>query len=79
MLGVLKEWAPLRDITGDAGDHLFEVSVGYDLEGIQSDRMARFLDLLGDCGQILDDYRLRIPTSRLIATWSCPAVWPCGT
>ena len=47
MLAVLRRWEPLTavlgDVTGKAGQHAFELSVGYDLAGIQSDRMTAFI------------------------------------
>ena len=61
MLGVLREWDPIRARTGVAGPHLFELSVGYNLEGIRTERMAGFLDAVSDASTILDELRGRIP------------------
>ena len=61
MLGMLREWDPLRSRLGDPGAHLFELSVGYNLEGLRSDRMAGFLDAVSDARSILDELRSRVP------------------
>jgi len=40
---------------------VFEVSVGYDLAGIRSTPVARFLDAMGDAGGLLAALRQRLP------------------
>ncbi len=61
MLGMLGRWEPLREKLGDPGPHLFEVSVGYDLEGLRHERMAGFLDAMTDAGAVIDELRGRVP------------------
>lgn len=61
MLGVLSAWEPLRAHMGDPGPHAFEVSVGYDLEGLRSERMAGFLDGIADARPVIDELRTRVP------------------
>ena len=65
MLAVLRHWEPLNealgDVTGTAGDHAFELSVGYDLAGIQSDRMTAFIAGMLDAEDVIDDLRREIP------------------
>jgi putative selenate reductase len=53
-----------RGLGGDAGTPLatrFDASVGYDLEGIRSARVARFLDTLADAGSALRALREALP------------------
>ncbi len=40
---------------------LFDVSVGYDLDGVRSDRVARFLDAMTDAGPLLERLRRTLP------------------
>ena len=37
---------------GPSGDFLFDVSLGYDLEGIQSDKVTKFVESLQDCSEV---------------------------
>lgn len=43
-------------------DTLFDFSVGYDLKGIQSDPVARWLDTLQDAGAMIKDLRESLPS-----------------
>jgi putative selenate reductase len=65
MLAVLRRWEPLAaavgDVTGKAGDHAFELSVGYDLAGVQSDRMTTFVAGMLDTKDVVDGLRRGIP------------------
>ncbi len=67
MLEILRRWDPLAkavgDVTGPAGDHAFELSVGYDLAGIQSDRMTAFVAGMLDAKDVVDGLRREIPDS----------------
>jgi putative selenate reductase len=60
LLAVLREWEPLRAAVGEPGDHAFELSVGYDLAGIRSDRMAMLVDGLRAAGPRLDAMRAMV-------------------
>jgi putative selenate reductase len=65
MLAVLRGWEPLNahlgDMKGPGGDHAFELSVGYDLAGIKSDRMTTFIAGLCNARGMLDGFRSQIP------------------
>jgi putative selenate reductase len=51
-----------RGVAGEAGpDTIFDGSVGYDLAGIRSDAVARFLDTLHDAGPLLAGLRAALP------------------
>jgi putative selenate reductase len=52
-----------RGVTGAAGPPAtrFDASVGYDLAGIRSDKVARFLDTMRDAGELLRGLRDRLP------------------
>jgi len=60
LLEVLRRWEPLREVLGDPGDHLFELSVGYDLAGIRSEKMREFIDGLRRAEPIIDGLREEI-------------------
>lgn len=47
-LAVLREWEPLADFIGDPGPHVFDMSVGYDLAGIQTEKVSSFIDGMRD-------------------------------
>lgn len=65
LLAVLRRWEPLTDFLGDMSgpdaDYAFELSVGYDLAGIQSDRMTAFVSGMRDAGERIDRFRRDIP------------------
>jgi putative selenate reductase len=59
-------------------DVVFDVSVGYDLEGVRSPKMSGFFDGIRDAGRILDEERARLarelPSAlRRFADVPCPA------
>ncbi len=61
MLQILARWEPLRPALGVPGDHVFDLSVGYDLAGITGDAMSRFVAAVQDAGPIIDALRPEIP------------------
>ncbi|MGH1504546.1 MAG: 4Fe-4S dicluster domain-containing protein [Acidimicrobiales bacterium] len=44
LLAMLGQWDELRPLIGDPGAHVFDLSVGYDLEGISTPKVAAFID-----------------------------------
>jgi putative selenate reductase len=48
-------------LRGPAGDFLFDLSVGYDLVGIRSDKVRRFLDAMRDASDMIASLRADIP------------------
>jgi len=54
LVAILEE---LCGIPGPERDVVFDVSVGYDLEGVRSGKMARFFDGIRDARAILDEER----------------------
>src|SRR5262245_57694070 len=52
---------PSPELSGPAGDVLFDLSLGYDLAGISSDPMRRYLDGLRDAGALLEARRASLP------------------
>ncbi len=51
IIEILRQWEPLRehvgrDSDGDPGPHVFDMSVGYDLTGIQTPKVAGFIDAM---------------------------------
>ena len=58
---ILRRWDPISEHIGDAGPHVFDMSVGYDLAGISSEKIASFIDALMDASQEIDRLRPGIP------------------
>lgn len=56
-LEVLRRWEPLREWVGDPGPHVFDMSVGYDLAGIESEKVAAFIRGMHDAGASIDALR----------------------
>lgn len=62
MIEILRDWTPLKaHIGADPGPHIFDMSVGYDLEGIQSDKVAGFIDSMMNASEVIDRLRPLIP------------------
>jgi putative selenate reductase len=61
LLAILARWEPLREVLGDPGEHLLELSVGYDLAGIRSAALKRFIAGLRDPGPVLKKLRREVP------------------
>ncbi|MDX1691597.1 MAG: 4Fe-4S dicluster domain-containing protein [Acidimicrobiia bacterium] len=62
MIEILSGWEELTPHLGDdPGPHVFDLSVGYDLEGIATDKVAGFIDGLVDASASIDRLRPQIP------------------
>jgi putative selenate reductase len=62
LLDVLAAWPELRPLVGgDPGRSVFDLSVGYDLAGIRSAEVDRFICGMLDAGDIVDALREEIP------------------
>ena len=46
---------------GRPGSRIFDISVGYDLAGISSDKVAAYLDEIGDATETIERLRAEIP------------------
>ena len=58
---------------------VFDISVGYDLEGIRSPAIVRWLESMRDAGAIVDELRRTSPTSsRGSGTTRSGRAWPTG-
>ena len=61
---ILSRWGPIRELVGpDPGPHVFDMSVGYDLDGIKTDKVASFIDSLVDASNEIERLRPMIPDS----------------
>ncbi|MEP1124537.1 MAG: 4Fe-4S dicluster domain-containing protein [Ilumatobacter sp.] len=72
IIELLKRWEPLHEFIGDpadggAGPHVFDMSVGYDLAGIQSDKVAGFIDSMHDATDEIERLRAQIPDDSVFA------------
>jgi len=62
IIEILRGWEELRPFIGpDPGPHIFDISVGYDLAGISSARVAAFIDGLVDASATIERLRGDIP------------------
>jgi putative selenate reductase len=62
MIEILRDWDPIKPHIGAVpGPHVFDMSVGYDLAGIQSDKVAGFVDSMMDASAVIDRLRPLIP------------------
>ena len=50
------------DLAGPIGEVIYDLSIGYDLQGITSDRVRGFIEQMKDAGQVVDQLRLQIPS-----------------
>jgi putative selenate reductase len=65
IIEILRQWEPLRgfvgrDSDGDPGPHVFDMSVGYDLAGIQSPKVAGFVEAMRDASAEIERLRPEI-------------------
>ena len=62
MIEVLRHWEPLLEVIGpDPGPHVFDMSVGYDLAGIQTDKVAGYIDGMLEASDVIERLRPHIP------------------
>jgi putative selenate reductase len=62
IIEMLKRWEPIRELVGpEPGPHVFDMSVGYDLAGIQSEKVAGFIRSMADAGDEIERLRAQIP------------------
>jgi len=62
IIHMLQRWEPLRDHVGaDPGPFVFDMSVGYDLAGIKSDKVASFIRSMKDATSEINRLRADIP------------------
>jgi len=61
LLEVLRNWEPLAEYVGqDPGPHVFDMSVGYDLAGISTDKVSGFIRGMRDATHEIDRLRPQI-------------------
>jgi putative selenate reductase len=60
-IDMLRRWDPISGHIGEAGPHIFDMSVGYDLAGISSATIAGFINGLLDASTEIDRLRPEIP------------------
>jgi len=64
IIEILRRWEPLAEHLGpDTGAHVFDLSVGYDLAGIRSDKVAGFISAMGNAAEEIERLRPQIPTA----------------
>lgn len=54
-------------LRGPAGEVIYDISVGYDLAGIMSDKVRAFLDGMRNAGPTVEALRLKIPAEHAVA------------
>ncbi len=59
---MLRRWEPLHEHIGsDSGPHVFDMSVGYDLAGIKSEKVRSFIEHMKDASEVIERLRAQIP------------------
>lgn len=62
IIEILRQWGELTPFVGpDPGPHIFDISVGYDLAGISSDKVAAYFDGIIDAAETIERLRAEIP------------------
>ena len=62
IIEILRRWEPLSEYIGDdPGPLVFDMSVGYDLDGISSDKVRRFIETMKDASSRIEALRSEIP------------------
>jgi putative selenate reductase len=62
IIGILRQWDELTPFIGpDPGSHIFDISVGYDLAGISSDKVAAYFDAIANAAESIERLRAEIP------------------
>jgi putative selenate reductase len=72
IIEMLQRWEPISDYVGrpedgGPGPHVFDMSVGYDLAGIRSDKVAGFIDAMHDATDEIERLRAQIPDDSVFA------------
>lgn len=72
IIELLKRWEPLHEYIGGPDDsgpgpHVFDMSVGYDLAGIKSEKVAGFIDAMHDATDEIERLRAQIPDDSVFA------------
>jgi putative selenate reductase len=49
-------------LSGKPGEYVFDLSVGYDLAGIRSEKVQKFLDGMRDASHVIEELRRQIPS-----------------
>ncbi len=58
LLEILREWEPIQEfVSADPGPHVFDMSVGYDLAGISSEKVSSFIRGMRNAGAEIDALR----------------------
>lgn len=66
LIEILRQWEPLAEHIGpNPGPHVFDMSVGYDLAGISSDKVSAFVSGMKDATSEIDALR-----SELTGSWA---------
>jgi putative selenate reductase len=61
LIEILRQWEPLREFIGpDPGPHVFDMSVGYDLAGISSEKVSAFISGMKDATREIEVLRAEI-------------------
>ncbi|MDH4117288.1 MAG: glutamate synthase, partial [Acidimicrobiia bacterium] len=59
---LLRNWEPLAEVLGpDPGAHVFDMSIGYDLAGIKTEKVAWFIESMKDASAEIERLRPLIP------------------
>jgi len=63
LIEILRNWEPLAELIGDPGEHVFDMSVGYDLAGISSPEVNAFLVGMRNASSEIEQLRPEIASA----------------
>jgi len=78
LIAALSRWEPLAEHLGpDPGRHVFDMSVGYDLAGISTDKVAGFISTMRDASAVISRMRTGLASVPAMAHLADVDLDPC--
>ena len=78
LIAALSRWEPLAEHLGpDPGRHVFDMSVGYDLAGISTDKVAGFISTMRDASAVISRMRTELASVPAMAHLADVDLDPC--
>lgn len=78
LIAALSRWEPLAEHLGpDPGRHVFDMSVGYDLAGISTDKVAGFISTMRDASVVISRMRTELASVPAMAHLADVDLDPC--
>jgi putative selenate reductase len=78
LIAALSRWEPLAEHLGpDPGRHVFDMSVGYDLAGISTDKVADFISTMRNASAVIERMRTELASVPAMAHLADVDLDPC--